>query len=161
LQPEGGQDCPGPSPRSSRIRVYWHRNRVLVIPCGPTMNHINWDALPEPVRQFLRGLVAAPEGSVIEQNGEPVVRVLPVPKPANGPPPDVEWTESKNRRRCDLIDREIDGTLTPDERIELEDLQQQLRRYVDKVAPLSLEPLRKLHQELLDKAAKNQPASPA
>jgi hypothetical protein len=118
------------------------------------MNHVNWDALPEPVRQFLRGVAAAPEGAVIEQNGEPLVRVMPVPRPANGTPPDGEWTAALNRRRCDLIDREIDGTLTPDDRVELEALQSQLRRCVDRVAPLPLEPLRRLHQELLEKAAK-------
>jgi hypothetical protein len=124
------------------------------------MNHVNWDTLPEPVRQFLHTLVTAPEGSVIEQDGRPVVRVLPV-SPPNGQPAADGWTADKNQRRIDLIDREIDGTLTPDERAELGDLQQQLRRYVDKVAPLPLEPLRKLHQELLEKAAKAQPASPA
>src|SRR5262245_59231074 len=110
------------------------------------MNHINWDALPEAVRQFIRTMVAAHEGALIEHNGKPVARVLPVPASSNGPPPDVEWTEAKNQRRCDLIDREIDGTLTLDERVELEDLQRQLRRYVDLVAPLPLDQLRKLHQ---------------
>jgi hypothetical protein len=115
------------------------------------MNHINWDTLPEPVRQFLRSVVVSPEGSVIEQNGRPTVRVLPIPKPPNGV--EAEWTDAQNQRRCDLIDREIDGILSPDERVELEDLQQQLRRYVDKVAPLPLEPLRQMHKALLDKAA--------
>ena len=119
------------------------------------MNHVNWDSLAEPIRQFLRTLVVGAEGSVIEQNGEPFVRVLPFPR-SNGSVSDNEWTSAKNQRRCDLIDREIDGQLTPDERVELEELQQELRRYVNKVAPLPLEPLRKLHQELLEKAAKAQ-----
>jgi hypothetical protein len=117
------------------------------------MNHVNWDTLPEPVRRFLHALVTAPEGSVIEQDGRPVMRVLPV-SPPNGRPAADGWTADKNQRRICLIDREIDGTLTPDERAELEDLQQQLRRYVDKVAPLPLEPLRRLRQKLLDEAAK-------
>ena len=116
------------------------------------MNHVNWDTLPEPVRQAIRSLVAAPGGSIIEQNGQPFARVLPFPRP-NGKPTDDEWTSAKNQRRCELIDRDIDGQLTPDERIELEDLQLQLRRYVNKGAPLPHEPLRKLHQDLLDKAA--------
>lgn len=119
------------------------------------MNHVNWDTLAEPIRQFIRTLVVAAEGSVIEQNGKPLVRVLPFPKP-NGSVTDDPWTSAKNQRRCDLIDREIDGQLTPDERVELEELQQRLRRYVNEVAPLPLEPLRKLHQELLEKAAKAQ-----
>lgn len=119
------------------------------------MNHVNWDTLPEPLRQFITTLSLAPEGSVIEQNGEPLVRVLPCPK-TNGKATDEGWNSAKNQRRCDLIDREIDGHLTPIERVELENLQQQLRRYVNKVAPLPLEPLRKLHRELLEKAAKSQ-----
>ena len=119
------------------------------------MNHVNWDTLAEPLRQFIRTLVVAAEGSVIEQNGEPLVRVLPFPK-TNGSVTDDAWTSARNQRRCDLIDREIDGQLTPEERVELEELQQQLRRYVNRIAPLPLEPLRKLHQELLEKAAKAQ-----
>jgi len=119
------------------------------------MNHVNWDTLPEPLRQFIATLSVAPEGSVIERNGEPLVRVLPCPK-TNGKATDEEWNPAKNQRRCDLIDREIDGHLTAIERVELEDLQQQLRRYVNKVAPLPLEPLRELHRELLEKAAKSQ-----
>ena len=123
------------------------------------MNQVNWDAMTEPVQQFIRGLVIAPEGSVIVRNGEPMVRVMPVPKATNGRPADVEWSAAANERRCVLIDREIDGTLTLDERIELEDLQQQLRRYVNRVAPLPLESLRKLHRELLEKTAILEPGS--
>ena len=65
--------------------------------------------------------------------------------------------EADHERRVaiyDLIDKQIDGVITPDERLLLESLQQRLRRYVNKVAPLPLEQLRKLHQELLEKAAK-------
>jgi hypothetical protein len=125
-----------------------------VQPHEPAMNHINLETLPEPVRKFIRGLSAAPEGSVIEDGGQPVVRVTPIPKPSKVFGPDGEWTEAKNRRRCDLIDREIDGTMTPDERAELEGLQRELDRYVDAVAPLPLQPLRKLRQRLIKKAAR-------
>jgi hypothetical protein len=124
------------------------------------MNHVNWETLSEPVRQAIRSLAIGPEGSVIERNGEPVIRVVAFPK-ANGKPSEDEWSAAKNERRCELIDRDIDGHLSPDERIELEDLQQQLRRYVNKVAPLPLDQLRKLEQELLDKAAKAQAAQVA
>ena len=100
------------------------------------MNQVNWDAMTEPVQQFIRGLVIAPEGSVIVRNGEPMVRVMPVPKATNGRPTEVEWSAAANERRCVLIDREIDGTLTPDERIELEDLQEQMLRYRSATAKL-------------------------
>jgi hypothetical protein len=121
------------------------------------MNHVNWDTLPETMRQFIRGLVVAPEGSVIEQNGEPMVRVMPIPNSSNGTSLDVEWTEAKNQRRCDLIDREINGTIMPDERVELEDLQQLMRRYANKVAPLPLEHARQLLDELERRAAAETP----
>ena len=117
------------------------------------MTHINWDALPEPVRQFIRGATATPEGTVIERNGRPVAQVTPVSTPAPGAPPEDEWTVAKDQRRCDLIDREIDGTLTPDERVELEDLQEQMLRYRHRVAPLPLAHARQLLEELERKAA--------
>jgi len=62
-----------------------------------------------------------------------------------------EWSEEKNSRRCDLIDRQIEGDLSPEERIELEDLQRQAMAYRDRVAPLPIEGTRRLHQELLEK----------
>jgi hypothetical protein len=63
-----------------------------------------------------------------------------------------DWTDAKNDRRCELVDRQIGGTLTPDEAAELADLQQQMLRHRDRVAPLPLEYARKLHQELLKRA---------
>jgi hypothetical protein len=123
------------------------------------VNHINLDTLPEPVRQFIRGLSANPEGSVIEDNGRPVVRVSPIPKPPGTSTADGAWTQAKNRRRCELIDRELDGALSTPERAELDSLQRELDRYVDQVAPLPLEPLRKLHQKLVRKAARARAAA--
>lgn len=63
------------------------------------------------------------------------------------------WTEEKNQRRCDLVDKEIDGTISAIEKAELEQLQAEMLAYRRKVAPLPLEDLRKLHQELLRKAS--------
>ena len=117
------------------------------------MKHINLDTLPEPVRQFIRGLGTAADGAVIEENGRPVVRLTPVRNPPDGPDPDGDWTEAKNRRRCDLIDREIDGTLTAAERAELEDLQGQMLRHRHRVAPLPLAHAGRLLAELERKAA--------
>ncbi|MGL6073161.1 MAG: hypothetical protein ACRC8S_03255 [Fimbriiglobus sp.] len=63
------------------------------------------------------------------------------------------WTDAKNHRRSELIDREVEGSIIPEESVELEELQGQMRRHVNKVAPLPLEAARKLHAELLAKAA--------
>lgn len=63
------------------------------------------------------------------------------------------WNDAKNDRRCDLIDKEIEGTLFGAEKRELETLQKQMRAYRRKVAPLPLKEVRELHQHLLKKAA--------
>jgi len=66
------------------------------------------------------------------------------------------WTEDKNRRRAELVDRQIAGMLTSDEEAELQVLQQQMRAYRDKVAPLPLEDTRQLHAQLMEKAGRAQ-----
>jgi hypothetical protein len=125
----------------------------------PAVNTIRWETIPEPTRQFIRSIVLSPEGAIIEEDGRPSYRVIAYPKSS----PDAmnsEWTPADNQLRCDLIDKQIDGVITPDERVLLESLQQRLSNYVNKVAPLPLEQLRKMHHELLEKAAKtNGPSS--
>ncbi|MCU0704217.1 MAG: hypothetical protein MUF18_09610 [Fimbriiglobus sp.] len=115
------------------------------------MTTIRMETIPEPTREMIRSLARSPEGVVFEENGRPAYRLLPYPTPTTAEP---EWTAADNDRRCDLIDKDLDGLLTPDERAELSTLQRRLSRYIDAVAPLPLEPLRKLHQQLLDKAAR-------
>jgi hypothetical protein len=68
--------------------------------------------------------------------------------------PDGEWTEARNERRCALIDKGIDGTLTREEAAELRQLQRAMLRYRRGVAPLPLEDARRLHDELLAKAGR-------
>ena len=62
-----------------------------------------------------------------------------------------EWSEEKNARRCELIDKEIDGDIGEDERRELETLQRQALEHLDRVAPWPVEGGRRLHQRLLEK----------
>ena len=64
-----------------------------------------------------------------------------------------DWNDAKNDRRCELIDKEIDGTLLHAEKRELEKLQSQMLAYRRKVAPLPLKEAQRLHQQLLKKAA--------
>lgn len=59
------------------------------------------------------------------------------------------WTEEKNLRRCDLIDRKYAGTLTPVQTEDLAKLQGEMYRHRQRVAPLPLEDARRLYQELL------------
>lgn len=62
-----------------------------------------------------------------------------------------EWTEERNTRRCDLIDKEIAGSITGAERIELNHLQNQAIAYRERVAPLPMAGAQKLHADLLRK----------
>jgi hypothetical protein len=115
------------------------------------MTHVNLDGMDESLRQIVLAMAGDPAGSVLEWNGRPVAWIVPAAPPAaNGDEP---WTEAKNQRRCDLIDRKYAGGLTAPEAVELARLQEEMLRHRQRVAPLPLEDARRLHQELLTKAA--------
>ena len=118
------------------------------------MNPILLDNQDEAVKRFFLSLTADSEGSVVELNGVALACLVPM---ACAPEDDGEWTEAKNERRCDLIDKEIDGTLTPAEAVELQSLQRAMLAYRNKVAPLPIAAVRKLHDELLAKAGRAHP----
>ncbi len=65
---------------------------------------------------------------------------------------DRPWTAELNDRRCDLIDKDLAGALTADEELELESLTAEMRRYVDRVAPIPIQGVRDLHRQLLEQA---------
>jgi hypothetical protein len=118
------------------------------------MTHVNLDTQPEVIRQFVLALSVSPDGVVLESAGRPVACVIPPPKSMNGADAQAgEWTDEKNRRRCELIDRKYDHGLSPTEEAELALLQDAMQRHIDKVAPLPLDAAQSLHQELLQKAA--------
>jgi hypothetical protein len=116
------------------------------------MNQVNLDTLPESTQQFILESVADPGGSTVVKDGRPLAHVTPAATTSDGSP-EGDWTAAKDRRRCDLIDREIDGALTADERAELEDLQGQMLRHRHRVAPLPLAHAGRLLAELERKAA--------
>jgi hypothetical protein len=119
------------------------------------MTHVNLDGIDEPVRRLLLSLALDPAGSVLELNGRPVAWLVPATSPpVNGDEP---WTESKNQRRCDLIERKYAGGLTATEAVELAQLQEQMLLHRQRVAPLPLEDARRLHQELLSRASQPPP----
>ena len=67
-----------------------------------------------------------------------------------------QWSEERNARRCDLIDKEIEGHITEEERSELEILQSEAIEHFDRVAPWPMEGGRRLHQQLLEKKRQQQ-----
>jgi hypothetical protein len=111
------------------------------------MKHVDLDAYDEAVKRFILSLSPESGGTVLEVGGRPVAHVLPVPVAETTD----DWNTAKDVRRCELIDREIAGTLTPDEAAELRTLQAVMLRHRRKVAPLPLDEARRLHQELLVK----------
>src|SRR5262249_54631682 len=115
------------------------------------MTHVSLDAQDEAVKQFVLALTADPNGSVLELNGRPVACVVPPPKAMNGGG-ETEWTDAKNARRIELIQKKHAGGLSPAEHAELGGLQEEMLRFRQKVAPLPLEDSRRLHQELLARA---------
>src|SRR5260370_22242319 len=98
------------------------------------MMHVQRDGLAESVRQWLLAVARAPAGSVLELNGRPLAWVVPAAAaPANG---DENWSEAMNQRRCDLIERKYMGSLSSSEAVELAQLQEQMLRHRQRVAPL-------------------------
>lgn len=71
-----------------------------------------------------------------------------------------EYNEEDNKRRSELIDKEINQTISKHERAELEILQKQFLRHRQTVAPLPLDELRKLHQDLQELKYKSQNPPP-
>jgi hypothetical protein len=68
-----------------------------------------------------------------------------------------EWNSELNRRRFELIDKEIQHSLTPAERIELAGLTRLMRNQLESEANLPLEGARELHRKLLDIDARQKP----
>ncbi len=117
------------------------------------MKHVVLDTQDESVRRFFLALSLSPEDSLLELDGKPIAFVSPSPRNGlKGKATNARWTEEKNQRRCDLIDREIDGTLTVAQAMELRDLQREMLEYRRRLAPLPIEAARALHKQLLNEA---------
>jgi hypothetical protein len=115
------------------------------------MTEIDVDVHDESVLRFVLSLPSDPSGTWLRVNGKTLFRVIPVsPSDSADQQP---WTDEQNARRCLLIDKEVGGTITTLEALELEELQDQLRRYRRQVAPLPLAETRWLLEELERKAS--------
>lgn len=88
----------------------------------------------ETVLRFFELLVRDPGNAVVEVNGHRVYLIVRPATPTDQP--DEPWTDAKSHRRAELVDRKIAGTITPTEVVELAELQGQMMRYVNRVAPL-------------------------
>ena len=61
----------------------------------------------------------------------------------------IEFSDDKNQRRCELIDKEISGVIFASEASELEMLQREMLAYRREVAPLPLDDMRSFYKQLL------------
>ena len=78
---------------------------------------------------------------------EEIVKSVESDLPAlNGP-----WDEVKNARRCELIDKEIQGIIGETEKRELDVLTREMRIHRRRVAPIPTEGAQNLHKQLLEK----------
>lgn len=116
------------------------------------MKHIDLRSHEEAIKQFFLALPADADGSMVELDGKPIARITPINAATDQCGEGTDWNDQKNARRCELVDRDIAGTLLADEAAELAVLQQQLLAERRRRAPVALSDLRRLHQELLAKA---------
>jgi hypothetical protein len=74
------------------------------------------------------------------------------------PPASNQWNSRLNQRRFELIDKEIQGTLAPAERVELAGLTKIMREHLESEANLPMEGAKALHRKLLGLPAKDKPS---
>ena len=110
------------------------------------------------VREFFESMSCGSAGATIKLNGSRTF--LLVEKDSAKSDVGGEWTTEKNNRRSDLIDRKVEGTITDPESIELAQLQYEMGRWLDRVAPRPLKEARELHAELVKVALLAQPNAP-
>ena len=89
-------------------------------------------------------------GMDTESLAETVGRVLIEKRPGS-----IEWNSELNQRRFELIDKEIQETLTPAERVELAGLTGIMREQLESEANLPMEGVKALHRKLLALAVKD------
>lgn len=104
--------------------------------------------LPEDVEQRLTQQAAASGLDVVDLIRAAVGRfVNETPLPSS----ETTWTEQLERRRRELIDKEITGTLVDKERAELAGLDRLANEHFDRIAPPPFEGAQRLHEALVRK----------
>jgi hypothetical protein len=98
------------------------------------VKRIELNKQPEVIKQFLQSLAVDPEGVLLESNGQPLARVVPIP-PSKPSKSSSLWSSDQEDRREFLIDRELEGSLTPEETEELKVLQRQMNEYLHRLDP--------------------------
>lgn len=113
------------------------------------MTRVSLDGVDEAVRRFVLSVAGNPGGAELELNGQLVATLVPPSPRTNG---EETWTDERNARRCELIDRKYTGGISTAEMAELARLQDEMLRHRQRIAPIPLDDARRLHQELLTRA---------
>ena len=92
-------------------------------------------------------------GADIEEFAETVGQVLMERRHGS-----VEWNSDLNQRRFELIDKAIQETLMPEERLELAGLTRIMRNNVESESNLPMEGAKALHRKLLALAGEEDPS---
>jgi hypothetical protein len=69
----------------------------------------------------------------------------------------VAWNDALNKRRFELIDKDIQGSLSPPESVELAGLTRIMRDHVESETNLPIKGARALHRKLLQLKSKGEP----
>ena len=126
-------------------------SRVQQDPRVDTMPELTLESLDVSVREFFHSLSNSHGDTVLIADGKPHFHIHHVEIDLNQ-----SWSIAKNARRFELIDREIDGSITTEEHKELESLQMDLRRYRRRVCSLPIGENQKLLQDLAERSARLQ-----
>ena len=108
---------------------------------------IPFEGVEEPVQRFLKGLGSSNGTSLVDVDDR---RVYLVVRPSRDRTATGPWTEEKSRKRFELIDRELDGTISPGDSVELVELDEELDEFVNRIAPLPMEHARAIQTKLLE-----------
>ncbi len=103
------------------------------------------------IRAVFRTLLDS--GMDTESFAEAVGRILIEVRPGS-----IEWNSEMNQRRFELIDKEIQETLVPAERVELAGLTAIMREQLESEANLPMEGAKAFHRKLLELAVKDKPS---
>jgi len=101
--------------------------------------------LPPEIDQRLAEQATASGQNVAQLIQTAIVRFVD----ETAPTINLDWSPAMRRRRSELIDKDIMGSITPSERLELSELDRKGNAYYDTVAAPPMERAISLHQKLL------------
>lgn len=129
-----------------RLCIKHFELNLLDTSCSLPPNASDLDYRIAAIRAMFETLLDS--GMDAELFAETVGRILIEERPGS-----IQWNSQLNQRRFELIDKEIQETLAPAERVELAGLTRIMREQLESEANLPMEGAKALHRKLLEMAA--------